>query len=87
MFELVIGEVDVILGKLDEETEFEDLIIDAWTKSANTAQFENEIDVLGENLLAAKQKYFTLKDTEDKIFGDQFTTAVAEESQPEEESK
>ncbi len=85
MFELVIGEVDVILGKLDEETEFEDLIIDAWTKSANMAQFENEINTLGENLLAAKQKYFTLKDTEDKIFGNQFTTAVAEESQPEEE--
>ncbi|MGQ3684698.1 MAG: DEAD/DEAH box helicase [Candidatus Loosdrechtia sp.] len=85
MFELVIGEVDVILGKLDEESEFEELILDAWTKSANTAQFENKIHVLGENLLSARQKYFTLKDTEDKIFGDQYTTAVAEESPPEEE--
>ncbi|OOP55578.1 MAG: hypothetical protein AYP45_13960 [Candidatus Brocadia carolinensis] len=78
MFELVIGEIDVILGRLDEETEFESLIMDAWTKSPDTKQFENQINQLGEDLLAAKQKYSTLKDTEDKIFGDQFNTAVAE---------
>lgn len=78
MFELVIGEIDVILGRLDEETDFDALIMDAWTKSPDTKQFENQINQLGEDLLAAKQKYSSLKDTEDKIFGDQFNTAVAE---------
>lgn len=52
--------------------------MDAWTKSPDTKQFENQINQLGEDLLAAKQKYSSLKDTEDKIFGDQFNTAVAE---------
>lgn len=80
MFELVIGEIDVILGRLDEETDFETLIMDAWTKSPDMRQFENEINQLGEDLLAAKQKYSTLKDTEDKIFGDQFSTTVADKT-------
>lgn len=80
MFELVIGEIDVILGRLDDETDFETLIMDVWTKSPDIKQFENEIAQLGEDLLAAKQKYSTLKNTEDKIFGDQFNTAVAEKT-------
>ena len=80
MFELVIGEIDVILGRLDEETDFETLIMDAWTKSPDIKQFESEISQLGEDLLAAKQKYSTLKNTEDKIFGDQFNTTTAEKT-------
>ena len=80
MFELVIGEIDVILGRLDEETDFETLIMDAWTKSPDIKQFESEIAQLGEDLLAAKQKYSTLKGTEDKIFGDQFNTTAAEKT-------
>ncbi|MBM4065511.1 MAG: DEAD/DEAH box helicase [Planctomycetes bacterium] len=80
MFELVIGEIDVILGRLDEETDFETLIMDTWTKSPDMKQFESEIAQLGEDLLAAKQKYSTLKDTEDKIFGDQFNTTASEKT-------
>ncbi|NUO10100.1 MAG: DEAD/DEAH box helicase [Candidatus Brocadia sp.] len=80
MFELVIGEIDVILGRLDEETDFETLIMDAWTQSPDMKHFENEINQLGEDLLAAKQRYSTLKDTEDKIFGDEFNTTTAEKA-------
>lgn len=78
MFELVIGEIDVILGRLDDDVEFEHLIMDTWAKADNIIHFESEINKLGDNLLAARQKYFTVKDTEDKLFGDQFTTSVAE---------
>ncbi len=80
MFELVIGEIDVILGRLDDETDFETLIMNAWAKSPDIRQFESEIARLGEELMTAKQKYSTLKDTEDKIFGDQFNTTVAEKT-------
>ena len=54
--------------------------MDAWTKSPDMKQFESEIVQLGEDLLAAKQKYSTLKNTEDKIFGDQFNTTTAEKT-------
>ena len=84
MFELVIGEVDVILGRLEDEQGFEDLIMNAWTQSDNVKQFETKINALGESFLAAKQKYFALKDTEDKIFGEQFTTNIAKNTDAEE---
>jgi len=39
MFELVIGEMDIILGELTEERDFEDLLFDGWTR----AQDESEV--------------------------------------------
>ena len=35
MFELVIGEVDMILGNLDDEREFPDVVADLWAESAD----------------------------------------------------
>src|SRR5208283_982417 len=46
MFELVIGEVDMILGNLDEEKEFEDMIADEWAAAANADEFAARIDDL-----------------------------------------
>ncbi len=39
MFELVIGEIDMILGNLDEEREFEDVVADLWAESADADDF------------------------------------------------
>ena len=39
MFELVIGEVDMILGNLDDEREFQDVVADLWAESADTDDF------------------------------------------------
>ncbi|WP_247747043.1 DEAD/DEAH box helicase [Alkalihalobacillus sp. BA299] len=33
MFELVVGEVDMILGDIEEKNDFADLVMDAWVKS------------------------------------------------------
>jgi hypothetical protein len=33
MFELVISEIDMILGNLDEEEEFEEVVTDLWTRA------------------------------------------------------
>ena len=34
LFELVIGEVDMILGNLDDEGEFQDVVADPWAKAS-----------------------------------------------------
>ena len=39
MFELVIGEVDMILGNLDDEREFPDVVADLWAESADQDEF------------------------------------------------
>ena len=57
MFELVIGEVDMILGNLDDEKEFQDVVTDLWAESADTGDFGRRMEELGNRLLAAKEEY------------------------------
>jgi SNF2 family DNA or RNA helicase len=72
MFELVIGEVDMILGNLDDEKEFDDLIADEWAASSGADEFAARMEVLGNRLLAAKAAYFRQQAQDEKIFGSRF---------------
>ena len=72
MFELVIGEVDMILGNLDDEREFPDVVADLWAESADQAEFSRRIDELGDRLLEAKRAYFEQRALDDKLFGSRF---------------
>jgi len=72
MFELVIGEIDMILGNLDEEKEFEDVVTDLWAESRDTADFQGALDRLGDQLLAAKEAYLRQRAQEDRLFGEKF---------------
>lgn len=55
MFELAVGEVDMILGDLQEEQDFSELVMDFWVNSENNADMERDMDTLGERLLLNKQ--------------------------------
>jgi len=72
MFELVIGEIDMILGNLDEEREFEDLVTDLWVAAPDTDSFHGALDRLGDRLAAARDAYLRQRAEEDRIFGDRF---------------
>ncbi|MEI6778053.1 MAG: SNF2-related protein [Chloroflexales bacterium] len=72
MFELVIGEVDMILGNLDDEQEFEDLLADMWASAPDDAAFYTAIDQLGERLVAARGAYQRQRAHDDKLFGERF---------------
>jgi SNF2 family DNA or RNA helicase len=73
MFELVIGEIDMILGNLDEEREFQDVIADLWAESADTDDFARRMEELGDRLLQAKAAYLEQARHDDRLFGDRFT--------------
>jgi SNF2 family DNA or RNA helicase len=73
MFELVIGEVDMILGNLEEEREFQDVVADLWADSQSTDDFSRRMEDLGDRLLAAKEAYFRQRSQDEKLFGDRFT--------------
>src|SRR5204862_6959653 len=73
MFELVIGEIDMILGNLDEEREFQDVIADLWAESADTDDFGRRMEELGDRLLAAKEAYLQQRSVDDRLFADRFT--------------
>jgi SNF2 family DNA or RNA helicase len=72
LFELVIGEIEMILGNLDEEREFEDIVLDVWLASADKDQFRTRMDELGNRLIEAKQTYLKQREYDDRLFGERF---------------
>jgi SNF2 family DNA or RNA helicase len=57
MFELVIGELDMILGNVDGAKSFEDLLRDAWESAASEDDLRQRIDALGDVLVKARREY------------------------------
>ncbi len=74
MFELVVGEAGAILGELDEERNFADLVLDAWLETTAAARAE-AFDALGQRLGAAQSQYSDAKALDDALFGEEFETA------------
>jgi SNF2 family DNA or RNA helicase len=70
LFELVIGEIDMILGRLEEERDFDALLMDLWAQAESEQQFAQSLDALAERLNAAKQAYLRTRELEDRLFGD-----------------
>ncbi len=75
LFELVMGEMDMILGNLagdGEEREFEELVVDLWLESEDDAEFRGRLAEMGDRLAAAKSAYLRQRDLDDRLFGDRF---------------
>jgi SNF2 family DNA or RNA helicase len=73
MFELVIGEIDMILGNLEEEREFQDVIADLWAESADVDDFSRRMEELGDRLVTARDAYLQQRAVDERIFADRFT--------------
>ena len=56
MFELVVGEVGAILGEIDEEQDFSDLIMSAWLEATEASRAQ-ALDELGRRLSEARSDY------------------------------
>ncbi len=72
MFQLVIGELDMILGNLKEKKDFEDLIMDIWSRGENESDMKKEMDNLGQQLVAAREHYQKVKQLDDNLLGELF---------------
>lgn len=72
MFELVVGEIDNILGNLDEETEFSDLILDIWVNSKNKEELTNKFNELADKMVQAKEEYLESKELDKKLLATNF---------------
>ncbi len=70
MFELVIGEIDMILGQLATDQDFEELVTDLWLASEDSPAFRAQMQALGDQLLEAKFAYLEAKALDDRLFGD-----------------
>lgn len=72
LFELVVGETQMILGNLEEEREFEDVVLDLWVGADDATQFRSSMEALGDQIVAAKQTYLEQVAYEDKLFANKF---------------
>ena len=74
MFELVVGEVGAILGGLEEERDFAELVLDAWLETTEASRAE-AFDALGRQLDEAQSQHEGAKALDDALFGEDFETA------------
>ncbi|MCB0065407.1 MAG: DEAD/DEAH box helicase [Caldilineaceae bacterium] len=74
MFELVIGEMDMILGQLADERDFEEIVMDLWTQAKDNEELAAEMTALGDALVEARASYQQMQEYDDALFGEDFST-------------
>jgi SNF2 family DNA or RNA helicase len=67
MFELVIGELDLILGAMDDPRSFETFIRDAWLESYSEADLQRRIARMEALLAAARRSYEEVTTLSDEL--------------------
>jgi SNF2 family DNA or RNA helicase len=67
LFELVVGEAEMILGYLDEEREFPDLVLEAFAEDDGAAR-ESRFDRIADALAAARVRYQNVKAFDEALF-------------------
>jgi hypothetical protein len=72
MFEMVIGEIDMILGRLKGEQEFSEIIYDIWVNSPTEEEKEKSFAQLAAHLKRSKTSYQKTKALDEKLFGEQY---------------
>ena len=64
MFELVVGELDLILSEIEEKKTFEHTVQDIWLRSKSDADMRQQFDRFGDRLVNARKEFEKLKETE-----------------------
>ena len=72
MFEMVIGEVEPILGYLGEDKEFENVILDIWLKNSDQKTINRGFEDFGSRLAEAKSEYLKSTALDKEIFGEDY---------------
>ena len=67
LFELVVGELDMILGRVDDEFDFETTVFDAFVASQDDAEFGERMAVIGDDLARARTEYLASRTSIDNL--------------------
>jgi SNF2 family DNA or RNA helicase len=69
MFELVIGEMDMILGDFAEKKTFESAVFHIWAAARNRRELERRFRDLGDQLAINRRRYEAVRRLDEEIFG------------------
>ncbi|MBI1871457.1 MAG: DEAD/DEAH box helicase [Chlamydiae bacterium] len=72
LFEMVIGEIEPILGHRGEDKDFEEVIMEIWMKGAHPEHLKSGFEELGTQLINAKGEYLKSQSFVTKIFGEDY---------------
>ncbi len=72
MFELVVGEIDMILGRMKGEQEFSELVYDIWIKNHDDKKRKEAFNALALRLKRARMAYEKSKELDEKLFQEDF---------------
>ena len=67
LFELVVGELDMILGRIEEDFDFERFVFDAHVASRDDAELQARLNALGDDLARARQDYLASRGRADQL--------------------
>jgi SNF2 family DNA or RNA helicase len=71
LFELVVGELDMILGRIDDDFDFEATVFDAFVASGDDAEFGERMAAIGDDLARARTDYLASRAAIDDLVGEQ----------------
>lgn len=69
MFELVIGEMDMILGDFSDKQSFESAVFQIWAAANGRRDLEKRFRELGDHLAVSRRRYESIKEMDEEIFG------------------
>jgi len=69
LFELVVGELDMILGRVDDDFDFETSVFDAYVEARDDGEFADRLAEIGENLALARTEYLRDRAHADELIG------------------
>ena len=72
MFEMVIGEIDMILGRVRGEKDFEDMVYDIWVNSGSEKERDKEFGNFGARIKRSKTQYTKTRELDDQLFGENY---------------
>ena len=72
MFELVVGEMDAILGTLDDARDFAEIVMDLWISGRESGAVEQSFEELAQRLLDAKKHHVKVQELDEALFAHDF---------------
>ena len=72
MFELVVGEIDMILGRLQGDQEFSDMVYELWVTHPEEPERKKAFNALAARIKRARTAYESSKELDEKLFREDF---------------
>jgi SNF2 family DNA or RNA helicase len=74
LFELVVGEMDMVLGNLTDEADLEERLLALCADAPGDREVEAGLAALGDDLLRARGRYEEVRELDQALFGKEFET-------------